>query len=76
MYSCTHGFQKVKEHKTNHVTGQKADVLYKVCVCVRACAYISIVEYITTYFFTKYHNSETCDSKSSSKMLHFCLFQA
>lgn len=27
MYSCTHGFQKVKEHRTNFVTEEKAAVL-------------------------------------------------
>lgn len=27
MYSCTHGFQKVKEHRTNFVMEENADVL-------------------------------------------------
>jgi hypothetical protein len=27
MYICTHGFQKVKEHRTNFVTEENADVL-------------------------------------------------
>jgi hypothetical protein len=26
IYSCTHGFQKVKEHRTNFVMAGKADV--------------------------------------------------